>query len=140
MKEVGKYNFDHPDAFDWPLLRATLAQLLNYQDVEIPNYNYTTCRRDAGPPIPLKCTHLILFEGIFALWDEELRREMDLKIFVHSDDDVRLLRRLKRDVVHRGRTIEGVIKSYNRFVKAAYDEYIKPVSDQDNTFYLRIYD
>jgi hypothetical protein len=51
---------------------------------------------------------------------------MDLKIFVHSDDDIRLLRRLKRDVLTRGRTVEGVIKSYNRFVKAAYDEYIKP--------------
>jgi uridine kinase len=53
---------------------------------------------------------------------------MDLKIFVHSDDDIRLLRRLKRDVLHRGRTVEGVIKSYNRFVKHSYDEYIKPVN------------
>ena len=52
---------------------------------------------------------------------------MDLKIFVHSDDDIRLLRRLKRDVLHRGRSVEGVIQSYNRFVKQAYDEYIKPV-------------
>lgn len=54
---------------------------------------------------------------------------MDLKIFVHSDDDIRLLRRLKRDVLHRGRTVDGVIKSYNRFVKSSYDEYIKPVSN-----------
>ncbi len=53
---------------------------------------------------------------------------MDLKIFVHSDDDIRLLRRLKRDVIHRGRTPEGVIKSYNRFVKKSYEDYIKPVS------------
>lgn len=52
---------------------------------------------------------------------------MDFKVFVHSDDDIRLLRRLKRDVIHRGRTIEGVLKAYNRFVKSAYDEYIKPV-------------
>jgi len=51
---------------------------------------------------------------------------MDLKLFVHTDDDIRLLRRLKRDVLHRGRTVEGVIKSYNRFVKASYEEYIKP--------------
>jgi uridine kinase len=68
-----------------------------------------------------------LFEGIFALFDETIREYMDLKVFVHSDDDIRLLRRLKRDVIHRGRTVEGVIKSYNRFVKASYDEYIKPV-------------
>ena len=53
---------------------------------------------------------------------------MDLKIFVHTDDDVRLLRRLKRDVLFRGRTPEGVIKSYNRFVKQSYDEYIRPVN------------
>lgn len=51
---------------------------------------------------------------------------MDLKIFVHSDDDIRLLRRLKRDVLHRGRTVDGVIKSYNRFVKASFEEYIRP--------------
>jgi uridine kinase len=57
-----------------------------------------------------------------------MREKMDLKIFVHSDDDVRLLRRIKRDVLERGRTIEGVIKSYNKFVKPSYDEYIKPVS------------
>ena len=58
-----------------------------------------------------------------------MRDLMDLKIFVHSDDDIRLLRRLKRDVMTRGRTVEGVIKSYLRFVKASYDEYIKPVSN-----------
>jgi uridine kinase len=56
-----------------------------------------------------------------------MREIMDLKIFVHTDDDIRLLRRLKRDVLYRGRTPEGVIKSYNRFVKQSYDEYIKPV-------------
>ena len=69
-----------------------------------------------------------MFEGIFALFESNMRDIMDLKIFVHSDDDIRLLRRLRRDVIHRGRTVEGVIKSYNRFVKAAYDEYIRPVS------------
>lgn len=91
----------------------------------IPNYNYKTCKRDE-PAIAVKCTDIILFEGIFTLFDESLRDLMSLKVFVHSDDDIRLLRRLKRDVLQRGRTIEGVLKSYNRFVKAAYDEYIRP--------------
>ncbi len=126
MKEVGKYNFDHPNAMDWDLIKETFNKLCNHEDVMIPNYNYQTCQRD-GEGIFLKCTELVLVEGIFALFDEKLRAEMDLKIFVHADDDIRLLRRLKRDVLHRGRTVEGVIKSYNRFVKAAYDEYIKPV-------------
>jgi uridine kinase len=75
-----------------------------------------------------KGADLIIFEGIFGLFEKEMREKMDLKIFVHSDDDVRLLRRIKRDVLERGRTIEGVIKSYNKFVKPSYDEYIKPVS------------
>ncbi|TNV73435.1 hypothetical protein FGO68_gene17772 [Halteria grandinella] len=125
MKDVGKYNFDHPDAMDWALIRHTIGRLLKNEHVTIPNYNYATCKRDE-PSIELKCTDIILFEGIFALIDEELRQMMDFKIFVHSDDDIRLLRRLKRDVIHRGRTIEGVLKAYNRFVKSAYDEYIKP--------------
>eukprot|EP00347_Sterkiella_histriomuscorum_P022337 403330835 len=125
MENVGKYNFDHPDAMDWPLIKETFYKLCNHQDVEVPNYNYQTCKRDS-PGISVKCTDLILFEGIFALFEEQMRDIMDLKIFVHSDDDIRLLRRLKRDVLHRGRTVDGVIKSYNRFVKASYDEYIKP--------------
>jgi uridine kinase len=79
----------------------------------------------------VKYTDLILFEGIFALYDPGMRDIMDLKVFVHTDDDIRLLRRLKRDVITRGRTVEGVIKSYHRFVKASYDEYIKPVSHSD---------
>ena len=91
----------------------------------VPKYNYKTCKRDP-PGLLLKCTDILLFEGIFALYDDELRQRMDLKVFVHSDDDVRLIRRLKRDVMQRGRTVEGVIKAYNRFVKLAYEEYIKP--------------
>ena len=100
---------------------------MRYEDVIVPNYNYSTCKRDE-PGIPLKSSHLVLFEGIFALFDPQVREMMDLKIFVHTDDDIRLLRRLKRDVIHRGRTIEGVIKSYNRFVKQSFDKFIKPVS------------
>jgi uridine kinase len=126
MKEVGKYNFDHPDAMDWPLIRATMEKLCRHEDVMIPKYSYTTCKREGTGQL-LKCTNLILFEGIFALYDPWVRDLMDLKIFVHSDDDIRLLRRLKRDVLTRGRTVEGVIKSYNKFVKSSFDEYIKPV-------------
>lgn len=112
---------------DWPLINETFMKLCRGEDVVVPNYNYSTCKRDE-PGLDIKCTDLILFEGIFALVDANIRDIMDLKIFVHSDDDIRLLRRLKRDVLHRGRTVDGVIKSYNRFVKSSYDEYIKPVS------------
>lgn len=128
---MGKYNFDHPEAFDWQLARSTMQRLLNHEDVEIPDYDYKTCKR-AKKNIHLKCTDLVLFEGIFALFDPQIREMMDLKLFVHTDDDIRLARRLKRDVVERGRTIEGVLKSYNRFVKTSFDEFIKPVSILSN--------
>jgi uridine kinase len=71
MKNIGKYNFDHPDAFDWDLVRKTIRMLVNRQDVIIPSYNYSTCKRDQ-PGIHVKCTDLILFEGIFALLDKEI--------------------------------------------------------------------
>jgi uridine kinase len=112
---------------DWDLAKSTVEKLLRGEDVTVPNYNYKTCKREA-PGIFLKATDILLLEGIFALYDAGMREWMDLKAFVHSDDDIRLLRRLKRDVLERGRTVEGVVKSYNKFVKASYDEYIKPVS------------
>lgn len=68
FENVGKYNFDHPNAFDWDLIRETFAKLCRREDIVIPRYNYKTCRRDE-PGISLKCCDLILFEGIFALWD-----------------------------------------------------------------------
>ena len=135
MANIGKYNFDHPDAFDWELVRKTIRMLVNRQDVIIPRYNYATCQRDE-PGINVKCTDLILFEGIFALLDKEIRDMMDLKIFVDTDADIRLLRRITRDIVERGRDIEGVLKSYNRFVRSAYVDFIKPVSNTISTFNL----
>ena len=66
---MGKYNFVHPDAFDWDLIKETFFKLCNHEDVMIPNYNYKTCKRDP-PGIPVKCTELILFEGILALFEE----------------------------------------------------------------------
>jgi uridine kinase len=102
IKNIGKYNFDHPDAFDWELARSIIKQLQQRQDVVIPRYNYNTCKRDE-PGITVKCTDLILFEGIFALLDKEIRDMLDLKIFVDTDADIRLLRRITRDILERGR-------------------------------------
>jgi hypothetical protein len=69
LENIGKYNFDHPDAFDWPLARQIINDLSQRKDIIIPNYNYKTCKRDL-PGIHVKCTDLILFEGIFALYDQ----------------------------------------------------------------------
>ena len=92
-------------------------------DVTIPDYNYVTCKRNE-PGLLRKWSPLIIFEGIFSLYDQEINSEMDLKIFVHTDDDIRLARRIKRDIVERGRTVEGVLKSYHRFVKPAFQEFV----------------
>ena len=73
-----------------------------------------------------KWSPLVIFEGIFGLYDKQVNDLFDLKIFVHTDDDIRLARRLKRDIVERGRTVQGVLKSYHRFVKPAFQEFVKP--------------
>ena len=95
-------------------------------DVMIPDYNYKTCMRNEKG-IERKWAPLTIFEGIFALLDHDvLKMFLDFKIFVHTDDDVRLARRIKRDIVERGRNIEGVLKAYHKFVKPAHSEFVKP--------------
>lgn len=76
----------------------------------------------------LQPTDLILYEGIHALYDEKLRSMMSMKIFVQTDDDIRLARRLLRDTSERGRDVPGVIYQYTRFVKPSYDEFVNPTS------------
>ena len=91
----------------------------------IPDYNYVTCKRNV-PGLLRKWSPLVIFEGIFGLYDKDINEMFDLKIFVHTDDDIRLARRLQRDIVERGRTVEGVLKSYHRYVKPAFSEFVKP--------------
>lgn len=126
MANIGDVNFDHPEIFDWELVRETLDKLQRGQDVMIPEYDYRTCKRTL-PGKLLKWSPLILYEGIFALLDAEINeRFLDFKIFVHTDDDIRLSRRLSRDIVERGRKPEGILQAYHRFVKPAHIEFVKP--------------
>ena len=111
--------------FDWDLVKETLQKLGRGEDVEIPDYNYVTCKRIL-PGLIKKWSPLVIFEGIFGLLDKQVNEMMDLKIFVHTDDDIRLARRLQRDIVERARTVDGVLKSYHRFVKPAFQEFVKP--------------
>ena len=98
MANIGSVNFDHPEIFDWVLLKETLHKLKEGKDVCIPDYNYVTCKR-TPPGLPRKWSPLIIFEGIFGLLDKYINHEfLDLKIFVHTDDDIRLARRMTRDV------------------------------------------
>ena len=93
MENIGKVNFDHPSMFDWDLVKETFRKLKRGEDVIIPDYNYITCKRN-NPGLYRKWSPLIIFEGIFGLYDNEVNEQMDLKIFVHTDDDIRLARRL----------------------------------------------
>ncbi|TNV78732.1 hypothetical protein FGO68_gene8479 [Halteria grandinella] len=120
------YNFDHPNALDFDLAYTLLSQILKGKDIEIPQYDFTTHARIEGTSDHVSAAPIIIFEGILSLYDARIRDLMDIKIFVLTDDDVRLSRRLMRDCTERARTIEGVLYQYNRFVKKAYDEYIKP--------------
>ena len=125
MADIGNVNFDHPEIFDFPLLRETLHKLSRGEDVEIPEYDYKTCLR-SPTPIKVKWAPLIVLEGIFALIDHEINAMFDYKIFVLTDDDLRLARRIQRDIVERGRKITGVLKSYHRFVKPSHVEFVRP--------------
>ncbi|CAF0832757.1 unnamed protein product [Rotaria sp. Silwood1] len=119
------YNFDHPDAFDFNLLLETLKNLKMGKQVEIPLYNFTTHSRESHTKI-LYGANVVIFEGILAFASKEIIEILDMKIFVDTDADIRLARRLERDITERGRDIDGVIQQYTRFVKPSYDHYIAP--------------
>nr|XP_008529504.1 PREDICTED: uridine-cytidine kinase-like 1 [Equus przewalskii] len=119
------FNFDHPDAFDFDLIVSTLKKLKQGKSVKVPIYDFTTHSRKKDWKT-LYGANVIIFEGIMAFADKTLLELLDMKIFVDTDSDIRLVRRLRRDISERGRDIEGVIKQYNKFVKPAFDQYIQP--------------
>jgi len=125
MAALNEYNFDNPDAFDFELLFKTLQRLKEMKKVEVPIYNFMTHRRETKT-VSMYGANVIIFEGILAFHMEEIRNILDMKVFVETDSDVRLARRLKRDITNRGRDIHGVMQQYENHVKPAYDRYIAP--------------
>ncbi|XP_033860260.1 uridine-cytidine kinase-like 1 isoform X1 [Acipenser ruthenus] len=120
-----EYNFDHPDAFDFELLVTVLRKLKKGKSIKVPVYDFTThSRRKEWKTI--YGANVVIFEGILAFANKELLKLLDMKVFVDTDSDIRLVRRLKRDITNRGRDITGVIKQYNKFVKPAFEQYIEP--------------
>ena len=101
-------NFDHPDAFDWKLLIEHVKKLKAGEAVEQPTYSYIKCNRQPET-VHVEPKPVIIIEGIMTLLNKKLRDMMDLKIFVDTDSDERLIRNIQRDVVERGRTVEMVI-------------------------------
>lgn len=118
-------NFDHPDAFDWPLLLQHIQMLKEGKSIEQPVYHYQTSSRLAET-IHVEPRPVIIIEGILALCDPDLRNMMDLKIFVDADPDERLIRVIQRDVVERGRTAEAVMERYTRVLNPMHQQFIEP--------------
>ena len=118
-------NFDHPDAFDWQLLVKHVDLLRNGEAVEQPTYSYLKCNREKET-VHVEPKPVIIIEGIMALLNKQLRDMMDLKIFVETDSDERLIRNIQRDCVERGRTVEMVIDRYHKVLKPMHEQFIEP--------------
>ena len=125
VEERQNINFDHPDAFDWTLLEKHIAMLKQGQAIEQPIYDYITCTRQKET-IHIEPKEIIIVEGIMALIDQDLRNQMDIKIFVDADGDDRLIRVISRDIVERGRTAEAVMERYQRVLKPMHQQFIEP--------------
>ena len=118
-------NFDHPDAFEWPLFAQQIQDLRNGKSIEQPTYSYITCTR-LSETIHVQPKNVIIIEGIMALYDKKLRDLMDLKIFVDACADERLLRVIARDIVERGHPLEMLVDKYRNVLKPMHDEFIEP--------------
>nr|MBA2405613.1 uridine kinase [Bdellovibrionales bacterium] len=121
----GKPNYDHPNAFDWELLRHHLTELKKGHAIKCPIYDFTNSSRTVEFETVGPC-RVVLFEGIFALYDQEIRDLLDIKCYLHVDSDIRFTRRLHRDVKERGRSLESVISQYYDTVRPMYQKYLDP--------------
>jgi uridine kinase len=118
-------NYDHPQAFDWPLLIQHVQALRNGQVIEMPVYDFTIDNRSSNT-MSVKPAPVIVIEGLFALYNEDLRNMMSLKIFVDTASDVRFIRRMQRDVTERGRSLESIVTQYMETVRPMHKQFIEP--------------
>ncbi|CAH1706660.1 uridine kinase [Lactobacillus delbrueckii subsp. delbrueckii] len=125
MDERKKINYDHPNAYDTDLLIEQLQDLLDGKAIEMPTYNFNILSR-AKDTIHVEPADIIILEGILVLASEELRKFMDIKLFVDADDDIRFIRRLQRDTQERGRSIDWIISQYLATVKPSYNQFVEP--------------
>jgi len=119
------HNFDHPDALDHDLLSEHLRLLKSGQDVEVPIYDFVTHRRTGGT-LTMPARPVIMLEGILILASARLRELLDFKIFVDTDADVRLMRRIRRDMNERGRELDGIFRQYTQTVRPMHLEFVEP--------------
>lgn len=122
---ITSFNFDHPDAFDRELMIAHLKMLKKGKSINIPTYDFVNHRR-AEKVIYIEPKPIIIFEGIMVFFDKKIRDLIDLKIYVDTPADIRFIRRMERDIVERGRTMESVIQQYLEVVRPGHMEFIEP--------------
>ena len=118
-------NFDHPEAFDWKLLIKQINMLRNGEAIEQPTYSYILSNR-LKETVHVEPKPVIIIEGIMTLINKKMRDMMDLKIFVDTDSDERLIRNIQRDVVERGRTVDQVLERYLNVLKPMHEQFIEP--------------
>lgn len=125
MDERASLNYDHPQAFETNLLIEHVKKIINNEEIDIPTYDFTIHTRssDTLKKIPKP---IVIVEGILVLENEELRDLMDMKVFVDCDGDVRLKRRITRDLVERNRTIESILTQYMETVKPMHELFVEP--------------
>ena len=125
LEERATLNFDHPDAFDTDLLISHLDALRRGEEVECPIYNYSRHDRD-GKTRTVRAAEVVVLEGILILENPDIRDRLDVKIFVDTDADVRIVRRILRDVTERGRDLNSVITQYLATVKPMHEAFVEP--------------
>jgi len=129
FEDRSHFNFDHPDALETTLMRAQLDELLAGQNIEKPVYSFATYTREDVTETILP-RPVIIIEGILVLAESLLREKMDIKLFVDADGDVRLMRRVRRDLLERGRDIESILDQYERTVRPMHLEFVEPSKRQ----------
>lgn len=127
-EERAKINFDHPQSIDFDLLVDHLKELKKGKAIQQPVYSFKTHNR-TGETITIKPQKVMLVEGILVLANPEIRKMFDIKIFVHTDSDERLIRRLKRDINERGRDFQEVLNRYQTTLKPMHQQFIEPTKE-----------
>jgi uridine kinase len=125
LKERSKINFDHPKSIDFNLMKEQLSQLLNGKDIEVPIYDFTTHTRKNETQL-INHQQLIIVEGIFSLFDSDICKMMDIKIYVDTDDDIRIIRRINRDINERKRTLSSITTQYYNTVRPMHIQFVEP--------------
>lgn len=125
FEERLKTNYDHPFAFDTALLVEHLTKLQNNESIDVPVYDYASHTR-SDETIRIEPQDVIIVEGILILEDKRLRDLMDIKLYVDTDNDLRIIRRIQRDMNERGRSLESVIKQYLDVVRKMHEQFVEP--------------